>query len=372
MVQSWQRLSYFDKGKRLILRGVHLVIELHQLTLVIQFLIVLSLMLSGLPVLAGDDIPWSFETDSRVIAIGDLHGDLDSLKQILVENKVIDRQGKWISGTDHLVLNGDLVNLGPKSFELLNFVMELEKQASLSRGKVHAILGNHEVMLATGKFNLLSPQDKKAFAEFAAPGAPYSSESLFAALTGDSLYAKWLRSRNSIIRINRQIFVHAGLDTWMLNSDPGQINYLVRAWLKRSQMTLSPEPMGRLDPPPPPETKKLIEIGSGPGGTSALNDPINENGSAKPAMSVEILDLILRQLNADSIAVGHIQTHDQLISLLHSRYGSRVIQLDTGISEAEKGRLSALIMQGSSLKSWHLDRKLISAIKSCTTAVKAQ
>jgi 3',5'-cyclic AMP phosphodiesterase CpdA len=372
MVQSWQRLSYFDKGKRLILRGVHLVIELHKLTIVIQFLMVLTLLLSGLPVIAGDDIPWSFETDSRVIAIGDLHGDLDSLKQILLENKVIDRQGKWISGADHLVLNGDLVNLGPKSFELLNFVMDLEKQASMAGGKVHAILGNHEVMLATGKFNLLSPQDKKAFADFAAPGLPYSSENLFAALTGNSIYAKWFRSRNSIIRINRQIFVHAGLDTWILNSDPGQINYLVREWLKRSQMTLSPQPMGRLDPPPPPETKKLIEPGSGPSGTTALNDEKNERGYPKPFLSVEVLDLILRQLNADSIAVGHIQTHDQRISMLHSRYGSRVIQLDTGISEAEKGRLSALIMKGSNLKSWHQDRKLISEMKSCTTAVKAQ
>lgn len=338
----------------------------------IQILIVLNLMLSGMPVIAGDDIPWSFQTDSRVIAIGDLHGDLDSLKQILIENKVIDHKGRWISGSDHLVLNGDLVNLGPQSFELLNFVMELEKQATAKRGKVHTILGNHEVMLATGKFNLLSPQDKKAFAGFVAPGLPYSSENLYAALTGHSLYAQWFRSLNSIIRINRQIFVHAGLDSWMLNSDPEKINSLVRAWLKHSQMTLSPEPVGNIEPPPPRETKILIEPGSGPGGTSALNDPKNERGALKPAMSVEVLDLILRQLNADSIAVGHIQTHDQRISLQHSLYGSRVIQLDTGISEAEKGRLSALILQGADLKSWHQDRKLISTIKSCTTAVKAQ
>ncbi len=329
-------------------------------------------MLSGLPVIAGDDIPWSFETDSRVIAIGDLHGDLDSLKQILLENKVIDRKGKWISGSDHLVLNGDLVNLGPQSFGLLNFVMDLEKQALASRGKVHAILGNHEVMLATGKFNLLSLQDKKAFAEFAAPGTPYSSENLYAALTGNSQYASWLRSQNSIIRINRQIFVHAGLDTWMLNSDPAQINDHVRAWLKHFQMTLSPEPVGKFDPPPPLETKKLIEPGSGPGGTSALNDEKNEKGLIKPAMPIEVLELILRQLNADSIAVGHIQTHDQRISLRHSRYNTRVIQLDTGISEAEKGRLSALTFHGTSIKSWHQDRDLISPIKSCTKAVNAQ
>lgn len=329
-------------------------------------------MLCGRLVIANDDIPWSFQTNSRVIAVGDLHGDLNSLKHILLENGVIDQKGQWISGADHLVLNGDLVNLGPQSFELLNFVMNLEKQAESKQGKVHVILGNHEVMLATGKYNLLSPQDKKAFAESVAPGQAYSSENLYVALTGHSRYAKWLRGLNSIIRINRRLFVHAGLDSWILNTDPGQINFLVRAWLTHSQMTLSPDPVGLIQSPPPQETKKLIEPGSGPGGTSAMNDEKNERGAIKPTLSVEVLDLMLRQLNVDSIAVGHIQTHDQQISTNHSRYGSRVIQLDTGISEAEKGRLSALIIQGNDLQSWHQDRKLISVIKSCTKAVKAQ
>jgi len=299
------------------------------------------------------------------MAVGDLHGDLEALKQILLQNKFINSDGLWIAGSDHLVLIGDLVNLGPDSFGILNFVMNLEQQALSKGGRLHVVLGNHEVMLATGKFNKLSLQDKHRFAETQAPGEAYSSENLYKAFTADSIYAKWLRSLNSIIKINNQLFVHAGLDTWALDYDPLLINSTVRAWLKYYQMKLSPDAVGFFNSPPK-ETEFFILPGQGPMGTGALNDEKNEQGPIKPTLSVHQLEQILNHLDADSVVVGHMKTHNNLVSVNHSLYSSKVIQLDTGISEIENGNLSSLVLQNGKKTTWHHERQ----IKSCSGTVR--
>lgn len=320
-----------------------------------------------LPILEGDGIPWTFDTQARVTAIGDLHGDLAALKSILLKNNFIDSRGTWIAGYDHLVLNGDLVNLGPDSFGMINFVMKLETEAFASGGKVHVIIGNHEVMLATGKFNRLSQSDKQKFADTQAPGENYSSENLYKAFTGDSQYAKWLRSLNSIIRINNLVFVHAGLDAWALDYSPEEINSTIRAWLKYYQMKLSPDPTGVIQSPPK-HSEFFILPGQGPMGTGSMNDEKNEKGSIKSSLSVDIVDRILAQLNASSIVVGHMKTYNNQISQNHSQYGSRLIQLDTGISEVEGGSLSALNIKNNILSSWHLERSRSSL--SCLKSVQ--
>lgn len=65
--------------------------------------------------------------------IGDVHGQYDGLRHLLAKIK-------YKKGRDELWFVGDLVNRGPKSLEVLRFVVGLGKQAKV-------VLGNHDFSL---------------------------------------------------------------------------------------------------------------------------------------------------------------------------------------------------------------------------------
>lgn len=66
-----------------------------------------------------DGIPWRVKrAPRRIIAIGDLHGDVVALASILLDRGLIDKTGDWIGSDAHLVLAGDLIG-GHKHARLL-------------------------------------------------------------------------------------------------------------------------------------------------------------------------------------------------------------------------------------------------------------
>lgn len=74
--------------------------------------------------------------NSRLFAIGDIHGCFDSLKE-LVENKI------QLQKDDKLILLGDYIDRGDKSKEVVDFIIGL-----LENGfDVIPLMGNHEAML---------------------------------------------------------------------------------------------------------------------------------------------------------------------------------------------------------------------------------
>lgn len=104
----------------------------------------------------------------RIVAVGDVHGDLPALKAILTEAAVLDARGAWAGGDTILVQVGDLVNRGPAMRGTLDFMMALEVEAARHGGRSVAILGNHEVMNLTGDLRYVAPEN---FAEFANAGS---------------------------------------------------------------------------------------------------------------------------------------------------------------------------------------------------------
>ncbi len=74
--------------------------------------------------------------NSRLFAIGDIHGCFDSLKE-LVENKI------QLQKDDKLILLGDYIDRGDKSKEVVDYIIGL-----LENGfDVIPLMGNHEAML---------------------------------------------------------------------------------------------------------------------------------------------------------------------------------------------------------------------------------
>ncbi|MEE2776295.1 MAG: metallophosphoesterase [Acidobacteriota bacterium] len=88
---------------------------------------------------------------SRIIAIGDLHGAADALEAILRGTRLVDRTGHWRGGGGaHLVQVGDIFNRGTEGRSVFERLLALQPEARAAGGDVTMLLGNHDVMMATG------------------------------------------------------------------------------------------------------------------------------------------------------------------------------------------------------------------------------
>ena len=130
-------------------------------------LIGLSLLVALLALVAAPRAaiqPDTFSGVDRVVAVGDVHGGYDEFVGILRAAGVIDARHRWSGGKTHLVQTGDLIDRGPDSRKANDLVMRLEAEARKAGGRVHALLGNHEVMNLTGDLRYTSPAEFGAFA----------------------------------------------------------------------------------------------------------------------------------------------------------------------------------------------------------------
>jgi len=139
---------------------------------------------------------------SRIVAVGDLHGDLDNTLKVLQMMQVIDIHGHWKGGSTILVQTGDLVDRGPHSKDVMDLMIRLAREAILDNGRVVNLLGNHEVMNLQGDLRYVHDDDVARF------GGKLRREQAFGQ---DGYYGNWLRSLDAVAMINDTLFVHAGL-----------------------------------------------------------------------------------------------------------------------------------------------------------------
>ena len=156
-----------------------------------------------------------YNMPEKLIAISDIEGNFTGFYSFLLANKVIDKNGKWIFGAGHLVINGDFFDRGDQVTQVLWLIYSLENQAEYQGGKVHFILGNHEIMNLYGDvsyndFKYIEVAKRISKLDNWQMGLRYIySES--------SELGKWLRSKNVIEKIGNNIFVHGGLNVYHVN-----------------------------------------------------------------------------------------------------------------------------------------------------------
>lgn len=149
-----------------------------------------------------------FEKADRIIVLGDIHGELDALTSILRYNKVIDDKNRWIFGNGHIVFTGDVFDRGNKVTECLWLIFQLEIQAKKSGGRVHYIIGNHEMMALLFDDRYVNKKYKHA-----AKHIKFHYSHFFDKY---SVLGNWLRSKNTLLRIGDQLFVHGGISPQFL------------------------------------------------------------------------------------------------------------------------------------------------------------
>ena len=122
-------------------------------------------VLAALLLLACIGLP-AAQAPSRIVVVGDVHGDLAALVDILVDAGVIDSRRTWKGGTAIFVQTGDVPDRGPHSRKVMDLLIDLEKQARKAGGRVHALLGNHEVMNMLGDLRYVTPEEYASYRSF--------------------------------------------------------------------------------------------------------------------------------------------------------------------------------------------------------------
>jgi|LakMenEpi03Aug12_release.lakeMendotaPanAssembly.Ray.scaffolds.fasta_scaffold302545_2 hypothetical protein len=152
----------------------------------------------------------SFPSAKRIITVGDIHGDLNALTSILFHSRLIDKNMNWIAHETHLVIMGDILDRGSRTFNngdekseytIIKLLINLRKHARRYQSEVHILLGNHELMNIFGNFSYTSPLGMTDFdgkrKEYLRPGGKI---------------AKLLACNSvSILKIGSWLFSHAGV-----------------------------------------------------------------------------------------------------------------------------------------------------------------
>lgn len=272
--------------------------------------------------------PSIYPAAEKIFAISDIEGNFEAFVSLLHSNGIIDRNFIWKFGNGHLVVVGDLVDRGEYVTECLWLVYKLEKEAEIAGGHVHFLLGNHEIMNLKGRIDYA--QDKYVAAAQIISGIEDPEQAFRYLFSTNSILGNWLRTKNTIERIGKVLFVHAGLSPQLLDAKLSleQINDSMRLYLGMQNNEIESD------------TGKLLVGRFGPvwfrGLAKDYKDYYTKTEESK-------LDEILSYFDAKTVVIGHTIV-DSIVSY---DYNGKVIRIDIHQPKVRSaGKAEALLIEG--------------------------
>jgi hypothetical protein len=195
------------------------------------------------------------QTPPRLVAIGDVHGDLATTRKALVMAGAIDAQDQWIGGKMVLVQIGDHLDRGKQDREVFDLLESLVTQAEKAGGKVHILLGNHESMNVQLDFRYITAEAFKEFDDITfnpndpvLKALPADQRGRGEAFRPGGKYARVLAEHKAILVYKDTVFVHGGVLPSHVTFGVDKINQAISAWMKKGgtepvQFTGSTGPM---------------------------------------------------------------------------------------------------------------------------------
>ena len=165
-------------------------------------------------------LPLRLPATKRVVAIGDLHGDLAAMRAAFRAAGAVDDRDRWIARDLTIVQTGDVLDRGDEEQAMLDLLATWEQQASEFGSKLVLLDGNHELMNAAGDYRYVTRgQDFGAARQ--------------ATLAPGGAYAKKLAAHDVVAIVGDAVYSHAGvLGAWAGKLDDA--NLAVRCWLDGS------------------------------------------------------------------------------------------------------------------------------------------
>jgi Calcineurin-like phosphoesterase len=268
----------------------------------------------------------------RLVAIGDLHGDLEAARRVLRLAGAIDGKDAWIGGPLVVVQTGDAVDRGDDDRAILDLLERLKGEAVKAGGELVAMSGNHEIMNAMFDFRYVTPGafasfadivpkegDARKLADVELPARPRAA----AFTPGSGPYAAMIANRPVIYRVGGTMFVHGGILPKHVNYGVDRINEETRGWLLGKQ-------------PVPP---RVLTQEDGPLWTRMY--------SAAPGREeCATLNEALTSLGAQRMVMGHTVQRNGITPACDEK----AWRIDVGLSKFYQGPTQALEIKGDVVK----------------------
>ena len=289
----------------------------------------------------------------RIVAVGDVHGAYDRFVEILKAAGLIDDGLHWSGGRAHLVQTGDVVDRGPDSLKAIDLLRRLQDEAPKAGGAVHALIGNHEAMRMLGDMRYVNAGEYQAFLtprsealrrqyvlqspdERTMADTPAGLVEMRTAFGRDGDYGKWLRSLDSVMRIDGVLFMHGSLSLQTADRSCDEMNETIRRELGRDIERTRANPQATL--------------------AAGENGPLWYRGINTIAEAD--VDQILAKAHARAIVVGHTVSQTGRIGV---RFGGKVFSIDTGMQPqyVPTGHASALEIVGDVFTAIYTDGRQV-------------
>ncbi|MBA2321846.1 MAG: metallophosphoesterase [Deltaproteobacteria bacterium] len=251
------------------------------------------------------------EMPPRLVALGDVHGDLAAARAALRLAGAIDFENRWIGGDLVVVQTGDQLDRGDQERQILELFEELAVAAHEAGGAFYSLLGNHEIMNVEGDFRYVTDAGFGQFADFPFdPEDPYYAEleegqqGRAAAFRPGGPWAVTLAGHNVVMVIGDTGFVHGGILPTHVDHGLRAINNETQAWMR-----------GEGDEP------SILQSDSAPIWTRAYSDDVAEPDCESLQETIDLLDL-------KRLVVGHTVWPE-----INAACDDQVWRIDVGMSE---------------------------------------
>ena len=221
----------------------------------------------------------------QTFVMSDPHGNFDCFQSLLKAAGVIGEDYHWRFGKGHLAILGDVMDRGVDVMPIFWLIYQLEGEAQLAGGRVSFLLGNHETLVL---MNDVRYTDKKYLALADTLGMKCAQ--LYAPRTE---LGRWLLTRNALMRIGRNLFVHAGLSPqfYELGMSIDSLNTIITSGLYKTKKERQ-------------EYSDLVYTLFASDGPIWYRGLVREDEKFHPA-TPDSLQMILDRYEADRLFVGH-------------------------------------------------------------------
>ena len=363
----------------------------------VRALALLFILFSSLPTAEADE--WHFSGVDRIVAISDIHGAYGAMVETLQAADVIDDELAWVGGKTHLVITGDLLDRGADSRRVMDLVIRLEHESRRSGGRVHQLLGNHEVMNLIGDLRYVADEEYAAFldiesaeerefwyqrfrstrpadidesrlrTEFDAKAPPgYFGHRR--AFRKDGVYGKWLLKKPIMVVINDTAFVHGGIPPFVVDHGLAGVNDDLKKDLidfvttsaelidngvlspidefKRiPAMLIDRMETGQLEGKFMTPAQQLVGLSTSPLYTATGPTWYRGTATCNSLVEGDATNAALSAIDAKRVVIGHTST---ITRRVQQRMNGRIVEIDTGmLKEHYEGSGHALVIDDGEL-----------------------